>query len=181
MHPGGLVRTPQSPDRLSGAVASIAAPASAGVHTPKGIAMAVTLNPYLNFRDGARQVMEFYASVLGGEPTISTFAEFGGMGQEESEQDKVMHSQLVTPAGLTLMAADVPNAMPISENGTVSLSGGPDDEDELRGYWDGLTAGGQVAVPLEKAPWGDFFGMLTDRFGITWMVNIAGTAGGNAS
>jgi PhnB protein len=134
--------------------------------------MATTLNPYLNFRDGTREVMDFYASVFGGELTLSTFAENGGMGQPESEQGKVMHSQLRTRGGMTLMAADVPSSMEVSANGTVSLSG--DDEAELRGYWDGLVEGGSVTVPLEKAPWGDSFGMCTDRFGVDWMVNIAG-------
>ena len=134
--------------------------------------MAVTLNPYLNFRDGTRDVMEFYSSVFGGEPTVSTFAESGGMGLDESEQQKVMHSQLVTENGMTLMAADVPSSMDVSSNGTVSLSG--DDEATLRGYWDRLVDGGRATVPLEKAPWGDTFGMCTDRFGVDWMVNILG-------
>jgi PhnB protein len=136
--------------------------------------MASTLNPYLNFRDGTRDVMDFYVSVFGGELTLSTFAEMGGMGQDESEQGKVMHSQLVTEGGMTLMAADVPASMEIGSNGTISLSGA--DEAELRGYWDGLTAEGSVTVPLEKAPWGDSFGMCTDKFGVHWMVNIAGDA-----
>lgn len=135
--------------------------------------MAVTLNPYLNFRDGTREVMEFYSSVFGGELTVSTFADSGGMGVDESEQHKVMHSQLVTENGMTLMAADVPSSMDVSTNGTVSLSG--DDEATLRGYWDRLVDGGRAAVPLEKAPWGDTFGMCTDRFGVDWMVNILGS------
>lgn len=134
--------------------------------------MAVTLNPYLNFRDGTREVMDFYASVFGGDLTLTTFAETGGMGLPEAEQHKVMHSQIVTGTGLTLMAADVPDSMDVSTNGTVSLSG--DDEATLRGYWDGLVDGGSVTVPLEKAPWGDTFGMCTDRFGVDWMVNILG-------
>ncbi len=134
--------------------------------------MAVTLNPYLNFRDGTRDVMEFYSSVFGGELTVSTFAESGGMGLDESEQQKVMHSQLVTGNGMTLMAADVPSSMAVSTNGTVSLSG--DDEATLRGYWDRLVDGVTATVPLEKAPWGDTFGMCTDRFGVDWMVNILG-------
>jgi PhnB protein len=134
--------------------------------------MAVTLNPYLNFRDGTREVMEFYSSVFGGELTVSTFADSGGMGVDESEQHKVMHSQLVTGNGMTLMAADVPSSMDVSTNGTVSLSG--DDEATLRGYWDRLVDGGSATVPLEKAPWGDTFGMCTDRFGVDWMVNILG-------
>jgi PhnB protein len=135
--------------------------------------MAVTLNPYLNFRDGTRDVMEFYSSVFGGELTVSTFADSGGMGVDESEQHKVMHSQLVTENGMTLMAADVPSSMDVSTNGTVSLSG--DDEATLRGYWDRLVDGGSATVPLEKAPWGDTFGMCTDRFGVDWMVNILGS------
>ena len=135
--------------------------------------MAVTLNPYLNFRDGTREVMEFYSSVFGGELTVSTFADSGGMGVDESEQHKVMHSQLVTENGMTLMAADVPSSMDVSTNGTVSLSG--DDEATLRGYWDRLVDGGSATVPLEKAPWGDTFGMCTDRFGVDWMVNILGS------
>jgi PhnB protein len=134
--------------------------------------MTTKLNPYLNFREGTRDVMDFYVAVFGGELTLSTFAENGGMGQPEAEQDKVMHSQLITGDGLTLMAADVPASMPIGANGTVSLSG--DDDAALRGYWDGLVDGGSVTVPLEKAPWGDSFGMCTDRFGVAWMVNIAG-------
>jgi PhnB protein len=116
--------------------------------------------------------MAFYASVFGGELTSSTFAESGGMGLDESEQGKVMHSQLVTDTGLTLMAADVPSTMgEPGPNGSISLSG--DDEPTLRGYWDKLSDGGTVTVPLEKAPWGYPFGMCTDRFGVDWLVNIA--------
>jgi PhnB protein len=83
-----------------------------------------------------------------------------------------MHSQLTTTAGFTLMGADTPSYLPDSTNGTVSLSG--DDEVELRGYWDKLAVGATIPQPLEKAPWGDTFGMLTDTFGVNWLVNIAG-------
>jgi PhnB protein len=133
--------------------------------------MTTRLNPYLNFRDTAREAMEFYASVFGGELTLSTFGEIGGMGLEESEHHKVMHSQLLAGPDLTLMGADVPGHMDIGSNGSVSLSG--DDEAQLRGWWEGLAAGGSVTVPLEKAPWGDTFGMLVDRFGVSWLVNIS--------
>ncbi|MDT4921012.1 MAG: PhnB protein, partial [Pseudonocardiales bacterium] len=94
---------------------------------------------------------------------------------EEQEKGLVMHAQLQSPNGITLMGADTPSHMEFKEgsNGQVSLSG--DDEDTLRGYWDKLADGGSVSVPLEKAPWGDTFGMCVDRFGVPWLVNIAGS------
>ena len=135
--------------------------------------MTTRLNPYLNFRDTTREAMEFYHSVFGGELTMSTFAELHAS-DDPAEQDKIMHSQLVTEQGLTLMAADTPNSMDYTTgtNFAVSLSG--EDEGELRGYWDKLSDGATVTMPLDKAAWGDIFGMCTDRFGISWLVNIAG-------
>jgi len=139
--------------------------------------MTTRLNPYLNFRDNAKDAMAFYQSVFGGELTSSTFGEFQ-VSQDAAENDKIMHSQLVTDGGLALMAADVPNTMEYTEgsNGTVSLSG--DDDAELSGYWAKLSEDGVVGVPLEKAPWGDSFGMCTDKFGVQWLVNISGTPDG---
>ncbi|MFI7588764.1 VOC family protein [Spongisporangium articulatum] len=135
-----------------------------------------TLNPYLGFRDNAREAIEFYQSVFGGELTVNTFGDFG-MPVDEAESGKVMHSQLETPSGFTLMASDRPNYMELPEasNIAVSLSGPASDEAELAGYFEKLSEGGTVAVPLAKAPWGDQFGSVTDRFGIEWMVNIAGS------
>lgn len=137
--------------------------------------MASRLNPYLSFKDQAREAMDFYKSVFGGELTISTFGE-GGMPHAPGDGDKVMHAQLETPSGFTLMASDTPPVMgPPAPNGQVSLSG--DNEAELRGYWDKLIAnGGSATLPLEKAPWGDSFGMAQDKYGVAWMVNIAGSA-----
>ena len=134
-----------------------------------------TLNPYLNWRSSAREAMEFYHSVFGGELTANSFKEFG-MPVEPGEEDLIMHSQLVTP-DLTLMGADTPSHMPLAENpnGSVSLSGGPQDEAQLRGFWDGLADGATVHQPLEKAPWGDTFGMLVDRYGVNWLFNIGGS------
>lgn len=135
--------------------------------------MTTRLNPYLGFRDSAREAMEFYQAVFGGELTTNTFAEFQAS-DDPAEQDKIMHAMLVTPGGLVLMAADTPNRMPFTpgDNYSISLSG--EDEGELRGYWDKLSDGGTVTMPLEKAPWGDVFGMCTDRFGVSWLLNIAG-------
>ncbi|KHL16442.1 PhnB protein [Mumia flava] len=139
--------------------------------------MTARLNPYLSFRDQAREAMEFYQSVLGGELTSSTFAEFQAS-DDPAEADKIMHSQLETEAGFTLMAADTPSSMPyeVGNNFSVSLSGDAGDSEMLHRYWDGLVDGGAATMPLAVAPWGDEFGMLTDKFGVAWMVNIAGPA-----
>mgnify|MGYP003577756953 CR=1 FL=1 len=134
--------------------------------------MTVRLNPYLSFQDSAREAMTFYQSVLGGELTVSTFAEFHAS-EDPAEQDKVMHSQLETADGFVLMAADTPNGMEHRPQAGVSVSLSGEDEDKLRGYWDGLSEGGTVVMPFEKAPWGATFGMCVDRFGTSWMVNPA--------
>lgn len=134
--------------------------------------MASKLNPYLHFGDTARQAMEFYKSVFGGDLLVNTFAE-GMQDGDPGQANKTMHAQLETPAGFTLMASDTPKSMgEVPPNGRISVSG--DDEKELRGYWDKLNDGGAVVLPLMQAPWGDTFGMVADRFGVTWLVNIAG-------
>lgn len=132
--------------------------------------MASRLNPYINFRGNARQAIEFYRDVFGGELRMSTFGEFGN--DDAAVSDQIMHAQLETPSGYTIMASDLPPAMPYNpgDNITVSLSG--DDAAELRGYWEKLSAGGKVSVPLEKQMWGDEFGSCVDQFGIQWMINI---------
>ncbi|WP_213453777.1 VOC family protein [Rhizomonospora bruguierae] len=133
--------------------------------------MATRLNPYLSFGDEARQAMEFYQGIFGGELRMSTFGEVGS--PEPGIADNIMHAQLATENGFTLMASDTPPGMSrtIGDNITVSLSG--DDGDLLRGYWERLSDGGTVMVPLEKQVWGDEFGACVDRFGIPWMVNIS--------
>lgn len=134
--------------------------------------MASRLNPYISFAGNARQAMEFYEQVFGGTLTLNTFSDFDNSGQAP---EGIMHGSLETTSGYTIMGADNPPGQPHNpgNNITVSLSG--DDEEELRGYWDKLSEGGTIAVPLEKQMWGDVFGMCVDRFGISWMVNIAGS------
>jgi len=133
--------------------------------------MASRLNPYLNFNGNARQALEFYQGVFGGTLNIMTFGDLGAA--EGADAGKVMHGQLDTDAGYTLMAADLPGNMeykPI-EGCSVSLSG--DDGDLLRGYWEKLSVSGATMMPLAKQVWGDEFGMCTDGFGIPWLVNIS--------
>jgi PhnB protein len=129
------------------------------------------LNPYINFNGNARDAMKFYKTVFGGTLTVSTFGEYGN--KDAAVAKKVMHAQLETDNGFTLMASDVPPGMDHSpgNNITVSLSG--DDSAELKGYWKKLARTGEVIMPLEKQMWGDEFGQLKDKFGIAWMVNIA--------
>ncbi|WP_053718405.1 VOC family protein [Saccharothrix sp. NRRL B-16348] len=135
--------------------------------------MTSRLNPYISFAGNAREAMEYYESVFGGTLRLNTFGEFGQA--DAPEADKIMHGMLETSSGYTLMGADTPPGMPHNpgDNITVSLSG--DDVDELRGYFEKLSDGGTVTVPLEKQMWGDEFGACQDRFGIYWMVNISGT------
>ena len=119
--------------------------------------------------------MEFYQSVFGGELTISTFAELQAA-VEPSENDLIMHSQLTGDNGIVFMGSDTPAHMPYQAPAGISMSLSGDDEALLSGYFAQLSAGGTVAVPLEKAAWGDHFGMFSDRFGISWLVNISAPA-----
>jgi PhnB protein len=133
--------------------------------------MASRLNPYIGFKDNARQAMEFYQGVFGGKLDVNTFADLGQADSEDA--DKVMHSLLETDKGFTLMAADTPSHMQYEGGSSITISLSGDDGDELRGYWDKLSEGGAVPMPLEKQVWGDEFGMCVDKFGISWMVNIS--------
>ena len=135
--------------------------------------MQTKLNPYLSFKDNAREAMEFYQTVFGGKLAISTFKEYHAS-QDASEDNKVMHAVLEAGNGITFMASDTPNRMEYKAGTNYSMSLSGDNEAELKGYFEKLSAGGNVTMPLEKAPWGDTFGMLTDKFGVSWLVNIAG-------
>jgi PhnB protein len=133
--------------------------------------VASRLNPYITFPGTARQAMELYKGVFGGTLTMNTFGEFGA--PDPATADNIMHALLETATGYTIMASDAaPGQEPKpGSNMSVSLSG--DDADELRGYWEKLSDGGAITMPLEKQMWGDEFGMCVDRFGVNWMVNIS--------
>ncbi len=135
--------------------------------------MQTKLNPYLSFRDNTREAMAFYQTVFGGKLTMSTFKDLHAS-QDASEDDMIMHSELEAENGLTFMASDTPGRMEYRAGTNFSMSLSGDNEAELRGYFEQLSAGGTITMPLEKAPWGDTFGMLTDKFGVAWLVNIAG-------
>lgn len=140
--------------------------------------MSTRLNPYLNFQGNAREAAEFYQSVFGGDLRINTFKELGGA-QSPEEDNLIMHSQLETPDGLMLMCADFPPRMEYKPGNNVSMSLSGENEAQLRGWYDKLADGGMVTMPMEKAVWGDTFGMCIDRFGTSWLVNV--NAGAPAS
>ena len=133
--------------------------------------MASRLIPYLNFNGNARQALEFYTSVFGGKLNVSTFADFGTP-KDAPDANKIMHGQLETGAGYTIMAADVPSHMEYQAPAGFSVSLSGDDGDALRGYFEQLAVGGTVTMPLQKQVWGDEFGMCVDQFGVSWLVNI---------
>jgi PhnB protein len=132
------------------------------------------LNPYIGFSGNARQAMEFYRDVFGGELTLSTFGETGGAAP--GDENKIMHAQLETPSGFTLMGSDTPAGMTRSEGSAISVSLSGDDP-ELRNYFEKLSQGGSVTMPLEKQVWGDEFGMCLDPYGVAWMVNVSQPTG----
>ena len=131
--------------------------------------MPAQLNPYLNFNGNAREALDFYHSVLGGNLNLTTFAEFGA--KDSPDADRIMHGMLQTDVG-TIMAADVTSDMQYQPPAGFSMSLSGDDGDTLRGYWEKLSASGAVTMPLQKQAWGDEFGMCSDRFGVPWMVDI---------
>jgi len=131
------------------------------------------LNPYLSFKDNTREAMEFYHAVFGGKLNISTFKDFHAS-QDPDEDNLIMHSVLEADNGITFMASDTPNRMEYRPGTNMSMSITGDNEAELKTYFEKLSASGTVMMPLEKAMWGDSFGMCIDKFGVQWLVNIAG-------
>ncbi|MBN9150943.1 MAG: VOC family protein [Cryobacterium sp.] len=139
--------------------------------------MSITLNPYVSFTNTAREAMTFYQSVFGGDLTLSTFGDFHAS-EDPAIVDLIMHSVLTTGTGFTLMASDTAGEVDRSAGveTSISVSGGAEDAEFLQEAWDALSEGAEITMPLETAMWGDTFGMLTDRFGIHWMVSIGAAA-----
>lgn len=141
--------------------------------------MTVAMTPYLQFGGVAREAMEHYHLVFGGELSMMTF--FEGMNDgNPATSDLIMHSSLFVDRGLHLMASDTTPEMNVTGNGCIALSSDTTDaadEAKLTGWWEKLAKDSRVDEPLAKAPWGDSFGMLTDKFGVRWMFNISAVRG----
>lgn len=133
--------------------------------------MNANLNPYISFKGNAREALEFYAEVLGGTADIMTFGDYK---MEGAPADQVMHGQVKVGDKIVLMCSDTPFEAELEHKGfSVSLSGLNDQAETLRGYWEKLSEGATITMPMKKEVWGDEFGMLTDKFGIDWMVDIS--------
>ena len=134
--------------------------------------MATQLSPYLNFDGDAREAVEFYGRVFGTTPDISTYDSVGPV-DDPALAAKVLHAQLTIEGVGTLMASDVPPGTTLTDRASVALSGETGDRERLRAWFAALSEGAQELTAMETAPWGDEFGMLRDRFGVGWLVNVA--------
>jgi PhnB protein len=135
--------------------------------------MSVQTTPHLNFRGDARAALEHYRSVFGGDLVVSTYTDTGQV-PDPAEADLVVFGQVVAPSGFRVMAYDVPAARAWSQGDApffVSVRG--DDVEEIRGYWEALAVGATVIAPLASSAWAPAYGMLTDRFGVTWVLDVA--------
>jgi PhnB protein len=135
--------------------------------------MTVVTTTHLNFRGRARAALEFYQSVFGGQLVAVTYAD-AHSAQRPEEADQVMWGQVQSEQGFRVMAYDVPASRaydPGIDRVFVSVRG--TDPDELHGYWQALSEGATVKAPLAPSRWAPLYGMLTDRFGVTWVLDIA--------
>jgi PhnB protein len=129
------------------------------------------INPYINFDGQAREAMEFYHQALGGKLELSAF-DPSGAPKPAGPGDKIMHSRLEAD-GAIIMGSDGMDSQPKREHGNLGIAFGGSESARLHKAFDALAQGGKVTKPLAKESWGDEFGMLTDKFGINWLVNIS--------
>lgn len=149
--------------------------------------MTIQTTTHLNFRGDARPALEFYRSVFGGHAVVNTYADFG-MPADAPGSDRVVFGLVAADSGFRIMAYDIPGSTEGSiagggstrrENGTtltdqaLFVSIGAETLEELQGYWDALAVDARIVEPLAASAWSAGFGMLTDRFGVTWSFSVA--------
>lgn len=134
--------------------------------------MSVTTTTHLNFRGRARAALEHYQSVFGGRVTIVTYKDMGDV-PDEKEADWVVWGEVAGDGGFHVMAYDVPSRLPWDQGSNpffVSVRG--DDSAEISALWERLAEGSTVVQPLAPSRWAPLYGMLTDRFGVTWVLDV---------
>jgi len=134
--------------------------------------MTINVTPHLNFRGDARAALEFYRTVFGGSLAAVSYADAHAV-QRPDEADQIMFGQVSSDNGFRIMAYDVPAATAWNPGEIpvfVSVRGR--DAAEITGYWDGLAAGATVIAPLAPGAWTPLYGMLRDRFGVTWVLDV---------
>ncbi|MFC3300024.1 VOC family protein [Arthrobacter agilis] len=154
--------------------------------------MSIATTTHLNFRGTARQALEFYQSVFGGRLDSATYGDFG-MPKDVPGADRLVFGQVESEDGFRIMAYDVPGSgatesgvtqgTTYRENGATitdraffqSLRG--QTLDEVATLWDGLADGAEIIEPLAASAWSPGFGMLTDRFGVTWVIDVQASYG----
>ncbi|WBM80896.1 VOC family protein [Cryobacterium breve] len=155
--------------------------------------MSITTTTHLNFHGEARAALEFYQSVFGGQLTVATYGDFG-MPQDAPGAANVVFGQVETEQGFRVMAYDIPGeAGGTADSDTAASSTGStrrdngvtltdqpffvsvrgDTLDEIQGYWAALSTGASIVEPLAASAWSPGFGMLTDAFGVTWILDVA--------
>ena len=138
--------------------------------------MSVNAVTHLNFRGAARAALTFYQSAFGGDLAVITYQDAGNV-QDPSAADQVMWGQVAGRGGFGVMAYDVPSHLPWNQGEAaffVSLRGQSADTDEVTGYWEKLSDGATILQPLGPAQWAPLYGMLKDRFGVTWVLDVVG-------
>lgn len=137
------------------------------------------INPYLNFDGKAEEALTFYKSVFGGEFTggVMRWGEVPGcdeMKLSEEDKGKVMHMALPISDGNVIMASDSLKGMgpPLTVGNNVTIAIGPNTREEADRLFKGLSAGGNVQMPMADAFWGGYFGSFEDKFGINWLINV---------
>lgn len=134
--------------------------------------MSIKTVTHLNFRGDARAALAFYQSVFGGEQMVISYRDAGQV-HSEAEADQVMWGQVTTANGFSVMAYDVPAHLSWNPGEIaffVSLRG--NDADEIAKYWEQLAAGATILAPLAPSGWAPLYGMLRDKFGVTWVIDV---------
>ena len=135
--------------------------------------MTIAVTPHLNFRGDARAALEHYRAAFGGEITAVTYAQMGGP-HDPAQADLIIWGQLETASGFRVMTYDVQTEKPFSRGqNPFYVSVRTTEPEDLTAAWPTLAEGGEVLVPLGPARWSALYGMVTDRFGITWVLDTA--------